>query len=81
MSYYKETIPELIERLKTAVSNSLDIIDSPINEELSDDKLHNVLKARRMAVEDVEHFSREIERLQNTLNGVEADKKKKQYLE
>jgi hypothetical protein len=67
MSFYKENIPNIIERCKEALTQCLEIIDRPIDGDLSDDKLHNALKGKRMAAEDAKWYAREVDNLQNEL--------------
>lgn len=69
-SHYKETIPKLIDNMKTAIDQCLDIVSMNIDSELSDDKLHAVLKAKRMAAEDAEYYAKRIDSLEKELNNV-----------
>ena len=86
MSYYEEKIPELINKLKTAITQCMDIISREINDDLTDDKLHNVLKAKRMATEDVKYYVKEVEDLEKIIKGeaivevVDKRSKRKQYI-
>jgi len=73
-SYYKQTIPKLITKYKTAIDQCLEIIGMEIDTELSDDKLHNVLKAKKMAGEDAKYYSQEIDILENELKGKDVEK-------
>lgn len=79
-NYYREVVPKLIEKYKTAVDQCLNIVDQKIDDKISDDKLHNVLKAKRQAGEDAKFFAKEVDMLENELRGVEVteetDKKK-----
>lgn len=70
-SYYKQNLPNLIERLKNSISKIENKIDSDIEDEITDDKLLNVLKAKRQAAEDVIWTLKRIDELENELNGVE----------
>lgn len=72
-SYYKQNLPNLIMRLKNSISKIETIIDSDIEEEITDDKLFNVLKAKRQASEDVIWTLKRIDELENELNGVEEE--------
>lgn len=72
-NYYKTKLPELVEKYKTAIDQCLEIIGNPIDEGLADDKLHNVLKAKRMAGEDVKFYAKEVENLENEINGLETE--------
>ncbi len=73
MSYYKEQIPALIDNIKIAIEQCMNIISQEIDSEINDDKLHAVLKAKRMAAEDVKFYSKEIDLLQDELNGKNAE--------
>lgn len=68
-TYYRQNLPNLIERLKNSISKIETIIDSDIESEISDDKLFNVLKAKRQASEDVIWTLKKIDELENELNG------------
>jgi S-adenosylmethionine:tRNA-ribosyltransferase-isomerase (queuine synthetase) len=72
-SYYEENVPDLISDLKTAVTNNRKVITQDVTGELGEDKYVNVLKSRRMAADDTIHFLKEIDRLQNEINGVSVD--------
>lgn len=72
-SYYKQNVPLLIQRLKNSVDKLLPIIDNDIDDTLGDDKLFNVLKAKRQASEDVIWTLKRIDELENELNGVEEE--------
>lgn len=76
MSYYKEKIPDIIDRLKTAIEQCLVVIAQPITTDLADDKLHAVLKGKRMASEDVKFYAKEVDILKAELEGtvIEADR-------
>jgi len=69
-SYYKENLPALIKRLKNSISKIETIIDADIEDAITDDKLFNVLKAKRQASEDVIWTLKRIDELENELNGV-----------
>ena len=69
--YYRENIPDLISDLKIAVKNNRKVITQDVTGDLSEDKYVNVLKSRRMAADDTIHFLKEIDRLENELNGVD----------
>lgn len=72
-NYYKTKLPELVEKYKIAIDQCLEIIGNSIDDDLADDKLHNVLKAKRMAGEDVKFYAKEVENLENEINGVVAE--------
>jgi hypothetical protein len=74
-SYYKKNLPNLIERLKNSISKIETIIDADIEDAITDDKLFNVLKAKRQASEDVIWTLKRIDELENELNGVEEENK------
>lgn len=70
-SYYREYLPQLIKRLKNSIEKIEKIIDQDIDDELADDKLFNVLKAKRQASEDVIWTLKRIDELESELNGTE----------
>jgi len=72
-SYYKQNLPNLIQRLKNSISKIETIIDADIEDAITDDKLFNVLKAKRQASEDVIWTLKRIDELENELNGVEEE--------
>ncbi len=72
-SHLKKTIPTLISKIEKAISQCLEIIELKIAEDLSDDKLHNVLKAKRMASEDIEFYCNKIDSLQKILDGTNEE--------
>lgn len=76
MSYYKEQIPEIIENLKVAVQQCLDIIKQEIDSTLADDKLHAALKGKRMATEDVKFYAKEIDLLDAESKGIVLEEQK-----
>lgn len=75
-SYYKETLVALIEKYKLYVAQCLEIVGDAIDEKISDDKLHNVLKAKRQAAEDAKWVAKEIDILEKELSGEEIEEKK-----
>jgi len=70
-TFYEEAKITLVEKYKTLVNQCYSVIDREIDDDLSDDKLHNVLKAKRMAAEDARYYAKEIESLENEMNGIE----------
>lgn len=72
-TYYDEMIPKLIEKYKIAVDQCLEIISEEPGSDISDDKMHNVLKSKRMAGEDAKHYAKEIDDLQNEINGIKVE--------
>lgn len=72
-TYYKDHLPALIERLKNSIAKIEVVIDQDIDQEIKDDKLFNVLKAKRQASEDVIWNMRKIDELENELNGYTED--------
>ncbi|MFJ1492149.1 hypothetical protein [Capnocytophaga canis] len=59
----------LVDKLKIYHNQCLDIIEKTIDTNISDDKLYNVLKSKRQAVEDATWTADEIERLERELRG------------
>jgi hypothetical protein len=68
MSYYKDTIPKLIKELKKMIKECLVIAGNKIDADMSDDKMHNVIKSKKMAAEQVIWASQEIDTLEAELN-------------
>jgi len=76
-NYSEEKKNQLIEKLRLAIDQCLKIIGEEIGEEIQDDKLHNVLKAKRNATEDVDYYLDKLQALEEDLNGVSEEQKKK----
>lgn len=76
MSYYKEQIPVMIEKYKTAMTQCLNIIDQPLDEDLSDDKLFNALKGKKAAADDAKWYAKQVDVLQDELDGKEEEEQK-----
>lgn len=76
MTYFKETIPSMIDKHKKMITECLKVMGDKIQADLADDKMHNVIKSKRMAAETVEWSAKEIDRLENELNSNELDDKK-----
>lgn len=74
MSYYKEQIPDIIEKYKIAIEQCKMVISQPIDVDLADDKLHAVLKGKRMAAEDVKFYAKDIDVLESELSGKPLEK-------
>jgi hypothetical protein len=71
-TYYKEMIPELIKKYKHLVEQCFQIVDEPIDEKVTGDKKHAELRSKRNAMEDAQHYAKQIDDLENKLNGVET---------
>lgn len=80
ISYYKETLPEVIVNLEDMVENNLEIVGKNISPLLSDNKKKSALESRRMACEDVIWACKEIDRMKFELEGIEAEEQE-QYME
>lgn len=76
MSFYKDNIPGIIDKYKTAMNQCLAIVDKEIDGDLSDDKLHSALKGKRMAAEDAKWYAKEVDLLENELSGKEDEDNK-----
>ena len=74
-NYYKETVPRLIEEYKKAVERNLEIVGEALDDELKDDKLLNALRGKKEAGEQVLFYAKEVERLENEINGIEDEAK------
>lgn len=72
-TFYSENIDRVIGKLKSAVDKNLEVIDKDIDEDLSEDKYLNVLKARRMAAEDVIYMMKKIDELEYEKNNPKKD--------
>lgn len=79
-SYYKDTLPEIIEKLKDMVENNLEIVGRNINPELPDNKLKNALESRRESGEDVIWACKEVDRMEFEYQGIDEDEQD-DYLE
>ena len=75
-TFYKENLPELINRLKSSLKKIAPIIDQDIDQDIKDDKLFNVLKAKRQAAEDMLWTMKEIDRLEGELSGADQTEAK-----
>ena len=72
-SHFHDTIPTMIVKHKRMIEECLKIMGDKIKGDLSDDKMHNVIKSKRMAAETVEWSSKEIDRLGSILDGTADD--------
>ena len=78
-SYYRETIPELIKNLKIMFELNLEVIYIELDDGedgITDDKLHNVIKSRKVGAEDSEWALMKIDELETELNSKEEDNMK-----
>jgi len=66
-SEYRQTIPKLIKEHKKMIGELLRVMGAKIGTDLSDDKMHNVIKSKKMAAETTEWSSKEIDRLEEEL--------------
>lgn len=71
-SYYEETKVKLIEKYKLLVDQCFEIMERDVSDDISEDKLYNVLKSKRMASEDAKFYAKEIESLENEAKGIET---------
>lgn len=79
-SYYKDTLPELIEQLREMVENNLEIVGRNIDPLLSDNKIKSALESRRIAAEDVIWACKEVDRMEFELQDIDENEQD-QYLE
>jgi hypothetical protein len=70
-TFYKDMIPKLIKKYKHLVDQCFEIVDQSIDPDLSADKRHAELRSKRDAMADAQHYAKEIDNLENILNGVE----------
>jgi len=68
-SFYDQNIELLIEQLKLSIPILLEIVGNDIDADIKDDKLLNVLKAKKLATEDIEYTLKKIEELEKRLLG------------
>tara|TARA_B100001167_G_C16697855_1_gene270207 strand:+ start:244 stop:549 length:306 start_codon:yes stop_codon:yes gene_type:complete len=68
-NYYKEVLPKLVDKFKVAIEQCLQIVGQPIDDDINDDKLYNVLKSKRQASEDAKYYAQQIDILQSEING------------
>jgi hypothetical protein len=68
-SFYDVNIEKLIDQLKLSIPILLDIVGNDISSDIKDDKLLNVLKAKKLATEDIEYTLKKIEELEKRLLG------------
>ena len=82
-NFYKDMIPKLIEKYKHLVEQCFEIVDKEIDEDLSADKRHAELRSKRDAMTDAQHYAKEIDNLENVLNGVQVnmDEEEREALE
>lgn len=69
VSYYRDKSSSVIENMKTAIDKIEHIITDEIDPDIKDDKLFNVLKAKRQATEDTIYYLKKIDEMQNELDG------------
>jgi hypothetical protein len=67
-TYYQKRLPDLIAKLKSQVTKNYDVINRSVESELSSDKYPNVLKGKRLAVEQNLRVYNQIDKLQTSLN-------------
>ena len=67
--FYDENLEKLIGRLKASIPTLLEIVGNDISDDIKDDKLINVLKAKKLATEDIEYTLKKIEELEKRLLG------------
>ena len=68
-SFYDVNIELLIEQLKLSIPTLLEIVGNEISGDIKDDKLINVLRAKKIATEDIEYTLKKIEELEKRLLG------------
>lgn len=76
-TFYKDTLPRLIDKYKMALEQCLVIVGQPIEDDLKDDKMFNALKGKKEAGEQVKFYAKEIDALENEINNVEVKDKEK----
>lgn len=71
-SFYKDSLPDVIEKLKEMIFNNLEIVSKNINPSLQDDKMKNALASRRIAVEDAIWAAKEVDGFERELSGIDT---------
>ena len=72
ITYYRQTMPKLIDRYKLMIDECLQIVGQKIDGDLSDDKMHNVIKAKKMAAETAQWGALQIDTLTDELNATDT---------
>jgi uncharacterized membrane protein len=75
-TYYKDTMVRLIEKYKLALEECLEIIGRKIDMDLNDDKIYNALRGKEKAGEQVKIYAKEIDALENEINGTQTREKR-----
>ena len=57
------------------IDQCLLVLEEEIDKNIADDKLYNVLKSKRMASEDIKFYAKEIDVLENEINGIHVTEK------
>lgn len=73
-TYYKQTIPKLITQYKLMIAECLKIVGQKIDGDLSDDKMHNVIRAKKMAAETAQWGAKQIDSLDAELKNKKPEK-------
>lgn len=66
---YETTVEQLIDKMGIAIEQCLAIIEQDITPDISEDKMHNVLKGKRQATEDAIYYAKEIDKFEKELSG------------
>jgi hypothetical protein len=74
MSYFKERIPKLIDKIKLNIIYLESIIESSSEEELGGEKVLNVIRAKKEAREELMKCYNEVERLESIHSGKDQEK-------
>lgn len=77
-SYYRNMLPNIIKKMKGMVDKNMKIIDTDINDSITEDKYLNILKARKLASEDCRWAMNRVDELNNELNTEETEDSIKQ---
>jgi hypothetical protein len=74
MSYLKERIPELIDKIKLNIDYLESIIEASSEQALGDEKVLNVIRAKKEAREELMKCYTEVEKLESTQSGKDQEK-------
>lgn len=72
-SKYEKTIEGLSDDMEYAIQQCKAILQQDIPEGMPEDKMHNVLKGKRMAAEDAVYYAKQIDKFERELNGEEEN--------
>lgn len=75
---YEKTVEQLIDKMGITIEQCLAILEQDITPDISEDKMHNVLKGKRQAAEDAIYYAKEIDKFEKELSGELLEEKEKE---